>query len=67
MHNNPYFLVAVLYVPMTCLNEPPPVTGNNVKATDRRKWYGSDGAQGKPWLYRPIFKTSRRRGLAENL
>lgn len=34
---------------------------NNVKATDRRRRYGSDGAQPcaqhrKPWLYRLYFQ-----------
>nr|AQU71736.1 hypothetical protein [Escherichia coli O1:H20] len=39
-----------------------PLTGvNNVKATDRRSRYGSDGAQPcaqhrKPWLYRLYFQ-----------
>ena len=39
-----------------------PLTGvNNVKATDRRRRYGSDGAQPcaqhrKPWLYRLYFQ-----------
>ena len=56
------YLFSAYFIPQPPLRGEHPLTGvNNVKATDRRRRYGSDGAQPcaqhrKPWLYRLYFQ-----------